>query len=192
MENIGLKNNQSLGISIYFLHTQRLGFRPWTEADLDLARGLWGDPEVTRHIGGPFPEEKIRERLSYEIAGQAAHGVQYWPVFLRPDGSHVGCCGLRPYPSSPELFEIGIHLKRAYWGQGFAVEATRAVITYAFDELKAAGLFAGHHPANVRSRQVLAKLGFQYTHDELYPPTGLKHPSYRLSSKIPADPICRI
>jgi [ribosomal protein S5]-alanine N-acetyltransferase len=29
-------------------------------------------------------------------------------------------------------------------------------------------------------RQLLAKLGFHYTHDEFYPPTGLQHPSYLL------------
>jgi hypothetical protein len=41
-------------------------------------------------------------------------------------------------------------------------------------------LFAGHNPANQASRELLARLGFRYTHDELYPPTGLMHPSYRL------------
>lgn len=166
-----------------FLHTRRLALRPWTAADLDLALGLWGDPEVTRLIGGPFSEEQIRQRLEREIACLEAHGVQYWPVFLREGSAHVGCCGLRPYPQDPETFEIGIHLKKEYWGQGFAEEAVQAVITYAFDKLKIAVLFAGHHPANARSRQSLSKLGFRYTHDEFYPPTGLMHPSYRLSAE---------
>jgi [ribosomal protein S5]-alanine N-acetyltransferase len=166
-----------------FLHTQRLTFRPWTAADLDLALGLWGDPEVTRLVGGPFSEAQVQERLSREIANLAAHGVQYWPVFLRAGGAHVGCCGLRSYSPEPGVYELGYHLRRAYWGQGFAVEAARAVIAYAFDELNATALFAGHHPANEASRQVLVRLGFRYTHDEFYPPTGLKHPSYRLAAE---------
>jgi hypothetical protein len=37
-------------VHMYFLYTERLGVRPWTQADLDLAIGLWGDAEVTKLI----------------------------------------------------------------------------------------------------------------------------------------------
>ena len=56
---------------------------------------------------------------------------------------------------------------------------SRAVIAHAF-ATGAKALFAGHHPDNASSRSVLEKLGFRYTHHELYPPTGLQHPCYRL------------
>lgn len=168
---------------MYFLRTRRLGFRTWAEADLELALGLWGDAEVTRLIGGPFSVERIRQRLAEEIANQATYGIQYWPVFLLTHGEHMGCCGLRPYPPEPHVYELGFHLRKAYWGQGLAVEAAHAVVGYAFAQLGAASLFAGHHPANATSRRVLIQLGFSYTHDEFYPPTGLMHPSYRLSAE---------
>ena len=166
----------------YFLRTSRLGFRLWTEANLDLALALWGDAEVTRLIGGPFSAEQIRRRLAQEIANQEAYGIQYWPNFRLTDYAHVGCCGLRPYPAEPHVYELGFHLHKIFWGQGLAVEAARAVIEYAFAQLDVASLCAGHHPANEASRRVLLKLGFRYTHDEFYPPTGLRHPSYRLSA----------
>jgi len=110
-------------------------------------------------------------------------------VFLLVNGAHVGCCGLRPYPPEPRVYELGLHLRRTYWGQGLAAEAARAVIEYAFARLDAAGLFAGHHPANDASRRVLIKLGFRYTHDEFYPPTSLNHPSYRLSEEEYAEQV---
>jgi [ribosomal protein S5]-alanine N-acetyltransferase len=163
---------------LYFLQSERLGFRTWSEADCDLAMGLWGDPEVTRLIGGPFSEEQVRERLSREIATMQSHGIQYWPIFLLATGEHVGCCGLRPYRVDEGTYEIGVHLRRAFWGQGYAPEATQAVTAYAFTTLGVKALFAGHNPANEASRRVLEKLGFRYTHDEYYPPTGLDHPSY--------------
>ena len=167
----------------YFLQSERLGFRSWSDADMDLAMALWGDPEVTRLIGGAFSREQVQERLSREIATMQSHGIQYWPVFLLTTGEHVGCCGLRPYKSEEGICEIGIHLRRAFWGQGYALEATRAVIKYAFKILGVKGLFAGHNPANETSRRLLEKLGFRYTHDEYYPPTGLNHPSYLLASE---------
>jgi ribosomal-protein-alanine N-acetyltransferase len=166
----------------YFLTTRRLGFRTWSEDDFDLALGLWGDLKVTELIDarGRLSPEQVRERLQREIATQQAHGVQYWPVFLLATAEHVGCCGLRPVPERPDVLELGFHIRSALWGQGYATEAARAVIRYAFDVLGVAGLFAGHHPRNEVSRRLLAKLGFQYTHDEFYPPTGLDHPSYLL------------
>jgi ribosomal-protein-alanine N-acetyltransferase len=49
--------------------------------------------------------------------------------------------------------------------------------------LEVTGLFAGHNPKNEASRHILAKLGFRYTHDELYEPTGLQHPCYLLTAE---------
>lgn len=162
--------------------TTRLYFRTWSESDLGLALALWGDPVVTEWIGGPFSEAEVRERLARETASQAAHGIQYWPIFLRSTDEHVGCCGLRPYRPEERIYELGFHLRPQHWGQGYATEAARAAIAHAFDTLHATALFAGHHPQNTASRRLLEKLGFQYTHAELYPPTGLEHPSYLLTA----------
>ena len=164
----------------YFQKTSRLGFRLWSIEDFPLARALWGDFRVTRLIGGPFSEEQIRERLLREITFMEVQQVQYWPVFLLADGSFAGCCGLRPYKPVERIYELGFHFLPAHWGQGFAQESSRAVIAYARDSLEAHRLFAGHHPENLASRRVLEKLGFRFTHEELYAPTGKMHPSYIL------------
>jgi RimJ/RimL family protein N-acetyltransferase len=141
---------------------------------------LWGDPDVTRLFGGPFPATEVEARLEREIAQQATDGVQYWPIFLLENGAFVGCCGLRPYPHGERVYELGFHLRLEFWGRGLAMEAARAVITHAFDDLAAASLFAGHHPDNAASARLLQKLGFRYDGDEFYPPTGRDHPSYVL------------
>lgn len=167
----------------YFLRTERLGFRPWSEADRGLAMALWGDQEVTKLIGEQFSQEQVQERLLQEISNLNSYGVQYWPIFLLSSNEHLGCCGLRPYRLTQRVYEVGVHIRAAHWGHGYASEAARAVIEYAFDNLGATGLFAGHNPANETSRRVLEKLGFRYTHDEFYPPTGLQHPSYMLTAE---------
>ncbi len=168
------------GETDYFLTTAHLGVRCWSAGDLPLALALWGDPEVTRFIGGPFSSEQIRRRLDDEIATMRAHNVQYWPLFLLGGGEHVGCGGLRPYRVERGIYEMGFHLRPAYWGRGLASEIGAAIIAYAFSALRATALFAGHHPANAASQRVLEKLGFRFTHEELYPPTGLRHRSYQL------------
>jgi RimJ/RimL family protein N-acetyltransferase len=164
----------------YLLRSARLGFRCWKEGDLPLATELWGDPEVTALIGGPFTEEMVRARLAKEIAQWLEYGVQYWPIFLLDSELFVGCAGLRPYRVEEGVYELGFHLRRDFWRQGLAKEAAGVVIGFAFHVLDATALFAGHHPENEASRRLLLKLGFVWTHDEDYAPTGLKHPSYLL------------
>jgi [ribosomal protein S5]-alanine N-acetyltransferase len=164
----------------YFLQSPRIGFRRWSIADLPLAAALWGDPEVTRFIGGPFSPKTIQAKLRTEIELFFLRSVQYWPIFLLETREHVGCAGLRPYRLEDRIFELGVHLNRTFWGRGLAEEAARAVITFAFSQLGAKALFAGHHPANSASQHLILKLGFRRTHEEFYPPTGLNHPSYIL------------
>lgn len=169
----------------YFLRTDRLGFREWSQDDLELALGLWGDRRVTRFIDSRvvLSTADVGELLSKEIATARQHGVQYWPIFRLDDGKHVGCCGLRPRDPKKRIYELGFHIRSAHWGRGYASEAARAVIAYAFGRLGARSLFAGHGPGNDASRRVLEKLRFRHTHDELYEATGLNHPCYRLEGE---------
>ncbi|HEU0029636.1 MAG TPA: GNAT family N-acetyltransferase [Kofleriaceae bacterium] len=157
--------------------TARLAFRAWRADDLELARTLFGDARVSALVGGPFDDAAIAARLAFELANQRDHGISYYVTALH-DGTVVGCCGLKPRDPAQRIFELGFYLRPMWWGQGLAVEAGRAVIAHAFDTLGAASLFAGHHPENHGSRRTLEKLGFAYTHDEHYPPTGLMHPGY--------------
>ena len=149
---------------------------------MSLAVGLWGDPEVMRFIDsrGRLSEEQVRDRLGREIATAEAHGVQYWPIFLLSSGDHLGCAGLRPNQLDQGIWEIGFHLRPAYWRRGYAREAALAVLAHAFERLSVTAVFAGHDPRNASSRCILVGLGFRYTHDEFYPPTSSLHPSYLL------------
>jgi RimJ/RimL family protein N-acetyltransferase len=168
----------------YRLRTARLGVGVWTEADAGLALGLWGDPEVARYMGGPFTPEQVGERLAREVRTHAECGLQYWPLFLLATGEHVGCCGVAPHEPDGPVYQFGYQLRRAHWGRGYVREAAPAIIDDAFATLGAAALYAGHHPENLVSRRILLDLGFRYTHDEFYPPTGVVEPCYRLT---PAD-----
>jgi len=168
----------------YFLKTNRVGFSEWKREDIKLAELLWGDPDVTKYIcaSGRFSKDDIIDRLAKEVDNNTQYNVQYWPIFELNSNELIGCCGLRPYNNGK--YEIGFHLRPKYWGQGYAMEAAKAVIGYAFSVLKTQALFAGHNPNNKASSKLLLKLGFRYIGDEFYEPTGLYHPSYELKPKM--------
>lgn len=169
----------------FFLTTDRLGFSVWNENDTLDALELWGNPEVTKFIvaDGKMLEEQVHQRLKKEIETYNNANIQYWPVYVIETHENIGCCGLRPYDLEKNILEMGIHLKEQFWGKGFAQEACLAVIDYAFNTLQVDALFAGHNPKNTASARLLKKLGFTYTHDEFYPPTGLYHPSYLMTKQ---------
>jgi len=164
----------------YFLKTRRLGFRCWGDGDYSIAEELWGDGKVTGLFGGPFSPAMVRARLDVEMAHMQRYGFQYWPIFLLENDAHVGCAGLRPYRMEENILELGFHLRPGFWGRGLAPEAARGIIDHAFTTVGAAALFAGHHPENEASRRVLLKVGFVYTGEELYPPSGMIEPTYRM------------
>ena len=64
----------------YFLTTERLGFSWWTEMTLELANGLWEDPQVCLYIcaAGQFSDDDNRKRLALEMENGQHHHVQYW------------------------------------------------------------------------------------------------------------------
>ena len=163
----------------YFMRSDRVGFSEWTDADADLARRLWGNPEVTRYIcaTGAFTDEEVLARLQTEIENGKQYQMQYWPIFRLDDDDFIGCCGLRPH--EPRRPELGFHLLPKYWRHGYASEAARRVMGDAFDRFDIDGLTAGHHPENKASEHVLKRLAFVCVGTEYYPPTGLMHPAYR-------------
>ena len=179
--------------------TAHLEFRWWDDQEdaEGLAWSLWGDERVTALIGGPWSADQVHERLRSEAQRRQTDGMQYWPIFRRGGAVElVGCAGLRPSArrcapqadgtgelelaaaADPRVLEVGFHLRPEYWGRGLATEAATAALTHAFANLGASAVCAGHHPRNDASRRTLLKLGFEYSHDEFYPPTGLEHPTY--------------
>ncbi|HWE87040.1 MAG TPA: GNAT family N-acetyltransferase [Terracidiphilus sp.] len=175
--------------SRYFLASARLGFRAWRKDDLPLAMELWTDVRVTGFFGGPYSPERVQARLAEEMAHQRESGMQYWPIFLLEDGRHVGVCGLRPWKPAETIPELGFHLRPEFWRRGLAFEAATAAIQVGFARLGASAIFAGHHPENVGSRNLLLKLGFQYAGEEVYPASGMLEPTYllRASDRFPTQ-----
>jgi ribosomal-protein-alanine N-acetyltransferase len=164
----------------FFLSSERIGFSTWQAHDLPLATALWGDPQVTRFHGGAWSPQQIHERLSFEIETYQECGAQYWPMFLKETDEHIGCCGLHVRDPQNRIWELGCHLRRAFWSNGLGREAAKTIIDYGFRTLRIHAIFAGHHPANEASRRFLQYLGFEYTHDEFYPDTRLMEPCYLL------------
>jgi RimJ/RimL family protein N-acetyltransferase len=85
-------------------------------------------------------------------------GYGMWAVERKSDAAFLGRAGFLNPPGWPG-FEIGWAFAREHWGQGYATEAARTALAFAFDVLKRDRVISLIRPANARSIRVAEKLG---------------------------------
>jgi len=187
------------------LHTERLVLRGWQPADLAPFAALNADPEVAAFLAGPLTREASDVLVDRISAGWRDHGFGLWAVARLEDDLLLGFTGLSLPSWAPEPApEIGWRLARPAWGHGYATEAAREAMRFAFEELALDGLVSYTAVANARSLRVMERLGMHRDnarrYDFLHPnlPDGhplREHVTYRLSRtewlarRAQADPI---
>lgn len=152
------------------LATGRLILRPPVAEDLPWVLEHINTPAVMRHLAGVRSPEAVAESLADDIDAFHSGGHQRWTVWLRDGpgraGERVGRVGLfhlRAPAAPPELQgqrEIGWTFAEAHWGKGYASEAARAVIAYAFDMLALPVLYSQTSDSNAASTRMMHRLGF--------------------------------
>jgi len=144
--------------SIPVLETERLTLRAPRREDVKAIALIANDHRIannTARIPHPYSIDDARQFVS---AVNRRDGEAAFAITLR-DGL-IGLCGIDPREGGPE---IGYWLGVSYWGCGYATEAVRALIDYAFGELEYDALWAGARVGNPASRRVLEKCAFQWT-----------------------------
>jgi RimJ/RimL family protein N-acetyltransferase len=141
------------------LETERLLLRQPVAADISQFVPLLNDFEVAKNLARvPHPyHEDDGCAFMVRATRERGRGESFvFAILRKSDGAFVGMCGVHPALSDT----LGYWIGRPYWGSGYATEAARRVVVFAFDELKAERLTAGWFHDNPASGNVLAKLGF--------------------------------
>lgn len=151
------------------LDTRRLLLRPMGGRHLSQILEIWTYPDVRRHLW----DDKVigEERAGLEIARSKemfrAEGFGQWAVRRRDKRRVIGSCGLLHIPGCEQI-ELVYCTDPRLWNQGYATEAARAVVDFAFLEAGIPLLFGRCALDNSASRRVLEKVGMR---------PGLAHPS---------------
>ena len=156
-----------LSAAIPVLETPRLRMRGHRLDDLESSAAMWGDPIVTRHIGGrPFTREECWSRLLRYVGHWSLMGFGYWVVEEKASGRFVGEVGLSDFqreiePPLTDLHEIGWVLAPWAFGRGYATEAVQAALDWAHEHLGPNGSACMIDPENAASIRVAEKCGFE-------------------------------
>ncbi len=142
------------------LETERLILRAPRLGDTKAVVKLANDRRIaenTARIPHPYGLADAKEFIA--TVHQAGSEVVFLTTLA--DETVIGACGIaQPEGQNPE---IGYWLGARFWGKGYATEAVRAAIDYAFTNLEHDALQSSARVTNPASRRVLEKCGFQWT-----------------------------
>ncbi|MDZ8104634.1 MAG: GNAT family protein [Nostoc sp. DedQUE12a] len=146
------------------LETERLVLRDFVESDWPAVHQYASDREVVRYLTfGPNSEEDTKNFLQREILLQKQELRQHFAlaVTLKSQKQLIGICRISTLDTVNKTGSIGYCFTKQFWGQGYATEAVREIISFGFQELGLHRIFATCHPANIASVRVMQKNGMQ-------------------------------
>lgn len=148
-----------------FLRGERINLR---EFEMDDAAARWSyvsDPLVSRHQSWtPLADfEACKQMLQSDIDEAKSDDRKQYLLAADLSGEIIGEAGINVGDSRSASGSIFFTMSRAIWSQGYATEAAKAVLDFAFTGLNLHRVVATVHPENVASRTVITrKLGMQY------------------------------
>lgn len=119
------------------LQTERLRLVPFTQDHFDAYASMLADPESTRWIGSGEPLDRVNawRSMAMLLGHWLLRGYGMWALERRSDGVFLGRAGLLRPEGWPDV-ELGWMLVRQHRHHGYATEASRAALDFAWGELR--------------------------------------------------------
>ena len=148
------------------LSSQRLTVRRFNADDAEPFAAYRSDPDVARYQSWEVPYSigkavRLIESLQGAAPGAPGEGFQF-AVALTATGLLIGDCYLHPTHRDPLEAELGFTFAKAYQGKGYASEAVRCLLQYAFTSLAVQRVFATTHVQNDAAQRLLERVGFRW------------------------------
>ena len=159
-------------IEIPILQSERLRLRGHRPEDHANCTALWGDPEVSRYIGGrPLSGEEAWARLLRYAGHWVWMGYGFWAV----EEKIGNICRRSGYASLHRDIQPPLHMPEFGWvlatpfhGRGYATEAVRTATAWGDQQFGAQQTICIIDPENLRSIRVAEKCRFKVSHQASY------------------------
>lgn len=136
--------------------------RRWRYGDREPFAAMNADPEVMEHFPATLTPDESDTLVDRLEARFEERGFGFWALEVAETGQFIGFTGLS-VPGFEAHFtpavEIGWRLIRSSWGHGYASEAARRALAYAFDDLGLDEVVSFTAQTNVRSQMVMKRIG---------------------------------
>lgn len=148
------------------IDSERLYLRELTKEDKGELMKVLCDEESMQYYPHPFSEDKVEKWIDWNIESYRIYKHGLWAVILKEGELLIGDCGITMQQIEDELVpELGFHINKNYCNNGYATEAARACVHYAFTKLKYSRLYSYTSADNTPSQKVAKKVGMNlYKH----------------------------
>jgi len=147
------------------IHTARLLLRPFRASDLESFLAYRNDPQVARYQGWsvPYSEQDARHFVEVMQAFEQPEAGEHVQIAIETRASQamIGDVMCHIHSSDPRQATIGYTLGRSWWGQGYALEAVRALLDYLFSYRDMHRVTADCDVDNTASWRLLERAGFR-------------------------------
>lgn len=151
----------------HVIETQRLILRPLQLTDAE-AEFVWlSDPIVNRYMPYNLYTD-VADVVKWLDTAIHAEKELHFGFVRKADGVLVGAGSIGPHDHEDGAWEFGYNLRRDAWNQGYATEATQAMIDLARREYGVRIFVAAHAKANPASGRVMEKCGLHIDHEGEY------------------------
>lgn len=169
-----------------FIQTERLNLRQWCEEDFAPFAAMNRDPRVREFF---FPTlltpEQSNEHAKYFLDHIEKHNFGFFAASLIETGEFIGFIGIQnvlfqaEFNKDSPAVEIGWRLAFDHWGKGYATEGAQAALHYGLENLGLKEIVAFTTMKNMRSRNVMKKIGMYHDSDFDHPRVPAGHPLQR-------------
>lgn len=144
------------------LRSERLLLRELAESDAPRLAAIEALPEVWRYLSGHADTvEKAEAYIDGIITDAAVIPRRVFDFAITLDGLYIGRCGMKRSDHELRDAMIWYSLDPAYQGKGYATEASRALVRFAFEQLGLHRVWADADPRNPASIRVMERLGMR-------------------------------
>ena len=156
-------NNSVQITQVPVIETERLILRQFKLDDFETYAEMMADPDIVRYLmsGQPMTRHEAWRSLATMAGHWVLHGHGQWALEEKATGQFVGRAGLI-YPQGWPDLEAGWVLSKTAQGKGYATEAGKAAIDFAFTQLKAKKVISLIQPDNKPSIKVAKRIGENY------------------------------
>ena len=172
------------------IETDRLILRLFEEKDIEPLSFINQDPKVCEFFPVPLNRAETETMIRKFIDHYNKNKFSIYAVELKSTKEMIGFCGLF-IPSFEAHFtpcvETGWRLGSQYWNHGYATEAAKTVLQYAFETLHLNEIVSFTAVNNIRSRRVMEKIGLHHNTDD-----DFDHPKIEKSHPLCGHVLYRI
>lgn len=175
----------------YIFTSQRLGFRKWSEADIEPFAAINADPDVMKYFPNILTLEETSVFVDRIHASFSKYNYCFYAVDILKSQEFIGFIGFMWQTFEANFTpcaEIGWRLKKQVWNQGLATEGATRCLQYGFNELNFKEVYSFTATINKPSERIMQKISMQkigeFDHPKLAKEDVLcRHVLYKIARK---------